>query len=131
MMPAEPLDVIVRDTLAAAGGFRPFAVFDELLDCIRVVTRDCSTNEIRVNEELTLLEANYPVSGKREIVGFTIKGVAHLCETCHIPPDAPWKLADFLNAIMARSPLVHFMVEEHVQAIVEETQLEDVELITA
>jgi hypothetical protein len=68
--------VFVRELLAASPDFRPFAVFDAPLDCIRVGWRDCSVTEIRINDLLTVLEANYPsVPGASEIVGFSIKGV--------------------------------------------------------
>src|SRR5437667_8827373 len=94
----EQLETTVRDALTPTGEFRPFAVFDEPLDCIRVVLRDCSATEVRIDGLLTVLEANYPlVEGQSEIVGFTIKGVAHLCETQGISPSAPWTLADFLD----------------------------------
>ena len=89
--------------LSAASNFRPFAVFDELLDCIRVVTRDCSVTEIRINDLLTVLEADYPVSGQPEYVGFTIKGIAHLCKSHDIPAEGPWRIADFLDAIVKAS----------------------------
>src|SRR5471030_1775714 len=91
---------LIREVLAAAPEFRPFAVFDRPLDCIRVVLKDCSVTEIRVNDLLTVLEENYPrVEGKAEIVGFTIKGVAHICESRGISSDSPWKLAAFLDAV--------------------------------
>ena len=87
-------------TKAVPGPFRPFAVFDEPLDCIRVVWRDCSANEIRAGELLTILVDNYPASGELECVGFTIKGVAHICESYKISADAPWKLAQFEAVLM-------------------------------
>ena len=94
----------IRELLASAGTFRPYAVFDEPLDCIRVVVRDCSVTEIRINDALTVLEANYPeVQDASEIVGFTIKGVAHLCQTHGISATAPWRVADFLDAVLQAS----------------------------
>ena len=55
--------------------FRPSASFDKHLDAIRVVIRNCSTNEIRVSAALTLLEDNFPASAEHEFMGFTIKGL--------------------------------------------------------
>jgi len=121
--------LFVRETLAPDGAFRAFALFDEALDCIRVVTRDCSVNEIRVDELLTLLEANHPSAGKPELVGFTIKGIAHICETQGISPDAPWRLADFLDAIVANSkvPYVRYTVDADLRPLIEAARLEEVE----
>lgn len=123
----------VRAVLSASTDFRPFAVFDEPLDCIRVITRDCSVTEIRVDDFLTVLEANYPVSGAAEYIGFTIKGVAHLCQTHGIPSNGPWKLADFLDAIMKASnePVARPVVQKVARPIIEENKLDDVERIAA
>lgn len=131
MPQSEQLNAIVKSVRAAYGPFRPYAVFDEQLDCIRVVTYDCSANEIRVNELLTILEPNYPGHGVPDLVGFTIKGVAHICEAQGIPADAPWKLADFIDAIVKASPIVRFTVDRHVRPLVAQTRLEDVEKVAA
>jgi hypothetical protein len=123
----------VREILSSCQEFRPFAVFDQPLDCIRVITRDCSVTEIRIDDFLTVLEANYPVSGSDEYVGFTIKGVAHLCESHGIPASGPWKLADFLDAILTASsePVARPIVQKVARPIVEENQLLEVERIAA
>ena len=108
--------------------FKPFAVFDEPLDCIRVVFRDCSSKDVRISDRLTVLEANYPkVPGRSEIVGVTIKGVAHLCETCGIPSDAPWQLAVFLDALVKSAPRDRVVVKHLVEPLVDENQITDVE----
>jgi hypothetical protein len=121
----------VKAILAASRDFRPFAVFDDQLDCIRVFTRDCSFKEIRVDNFLTVLEAHYPTSGTVEYVGFSIKGVAHLCERQGISSDGPWRLADFIDAVLAASnePLARPIVHKLVRPLMEENALEDVERV--
>jgi len=123
----------VREIIAVSGGFRPFALFDEPLDCIRVAWRDCSTTEIRVNDLLTVLEANYPaVKGASEIVGFSIKGVAHICETHNIPASAPWRLADFIDAVLNGSaPREQVFVKNIVKREVEQRHLDEVDKMAA
>lgn len=80
----------VREAFGERYGFRPCALFDEKLDCIRVIARDCSVTEIRIDEALTVLESN--VNGK--YVGFTIKGAKHFCKRHNLPLVGPVKLAD-------------------------------------
>ena len=123
------LTVMVESARASAGPFRAHAVFDEQLDCIRVLWRDCSTNEIRVSELLTILENNYPdVAETPECVGFTIKGIAHICETCNISPDVPWKLADFLDALVKLDkPIGRYTVQRDLRPQVVAQRLEEVE----
>ena len=78
----ETLAALVRGTFREeTGEFRPCAFFDEPLDCIRVMTRDCSVTETRVSDLMTVLEDNYydPGSGGKRFVGFTIKGAKHFC----------------------------------------------------
>src|SRR5688572_25199898 len=80
-----------------ARGFRPFVIFDEHLDCIRVVTRDCSMTETRVNELLTILEDNYPDRPEAKYVGFTIKGARHFCLDRGLKAEGPIRLAELLD----------------------------------
>ena len=128
MTPEErELTALVQGARASAGAFRPFAIFDEQLDCIRVVWRDCSANEIRVSKMLTILEDNHPESEELECVGFTIKGVAHICETRGISADAPWLLADFIDAVVALDPAGRYAVRRDIRSAVKEHQLREVE----
>jgi hypothetical protein len=123
----------IRETLASVGEFRPFALFDEPLDCIRVVLRDCSVTEIRISDLLTLLEANYPTAaGQSEIVGFTFKGVAHICATHNIPASTPWKLADIFDALLRVAPPRDRIIGRNlVQPLVQELRDLEVEKIAA
>ena len=81
--------------------FRPCAYFDEPLDCIRVIARDCSISEIRVNPILTILEDNYTASQGRDLyVGFTIKGARHFCQERGIDLSVPVKVSELLDQIL-------------------------------
>ena len=88
------------------GEFRPCAFFDEPLDCIRVVVRDCSITEIRVSPLLTVLEDNDadPKAGRELYVGFTIKGARHFCQQQGIDLTAPVQWSELLDRILAESP---------------------------
>ena len=58
--------------------FKPVAYYDDRLDCIRVIIRDCSISEFRVNEYLTLMQDNHPDKDTNPMdryVGFTVKGI--------------------------------------------------------
>lgn len=107
--------------------FVPCAVFDEPLDCIRVVTRDCSVTEWRVNDLLTVLEDNYPASPSRKYVGFTIKGARYLCQENAIPLSSPIRLSDILDAVLRVSPemVVQFAVNAIARPMVEEVDRVD------
>jgi hypothetical protein len=87
------------------GEFRPCAFFDEPLDCIRVIARDCSTTEIRVSPLLTVLEDNDadPRAGRELYVGFTIKGARYFCQQQGIDLTAPVQWSELLDRILAES----------------------------
>jgi hypothetical protein len=77
---------------------------------------------------LARLLDNYPKSSAPECVGFTIKGIAHICETRGISPDEPWKLADFLDAIVALDkPISRYTVEKDIRPVVEDREIEEIE----
>ena len=82
--------------------FKPFAYYDNHLDCIRVQIRDCSVLEERKNKIFTVLKANHAKSGS--LVGFNIKGVRHLFEQLGLNRQACYKVADLMNAIVRLYP---------------------------
>ncbi len=84
--------------------FRPCAYFDERLDCIRVIARDCSVLETRINKYMTILEDNYEESGEKRYVGFTVKGARHFCKEHAIDLSAPVDISRVLDAILASFP---------------------------
>ncbi len=65
--------------------FKQRAYYDQHLDCIRVVIRECSFCEHRLTAIMTVLEDNYPEPGQQPFVGFEIKGVEHLFESLQLP----------------------------------------------
>lgn len=106
MMTAEEqkIQTLVKNSYGGVTGeFRPCAYYDEPLDCIRVIARDCSVNEWRVSRLLTVLEDNYADPNGDLYVGFTIKGARHFCQQQGIDLTAPVKLSELLDRILAES----------------------------
>jgi hypothetical protein len=99
---------IAEQVRLAVGGkfsrFHPCAYFDESLDCIRVIARDCSILETRINEYITVLEDNYEGSDDKKYVGFTVKGARHFCQEHGIDLNAPVSIGNVLDTILANSP---------------------------
>jgi len=127
----EELGALVRATFVGeTGEFRPCAVFDRALDCIRVITADTSVTEIRVNDLLTVLEDNYPNSNSRKYVGFTIKGARHFCQQRSFNLTIPIKLTELLDAILASTPdpFVRVVIDGIARPLVEEKKIEPVSL---
>lgn len=122
----EEVTAVVRQAFGNRYAFRPCALFDETLDCIRVVAHDCSVTEIRIDERLTVLESN--VNGK--YVGFTIKGAKHFCQSENLPLSGPVKLADLLDKIVRVSPdpIVAMAVKLVARKIVDDENLDHVDL---
>ncbi|MCZ6804862.1 MAG: hypothetical protein O7D86_13285 [Proteobacteria bacterium] len=84
--------------------FRPFAYYDKHLDCIRVVTRDCSVCESRIDHIFTILEDNYPKTDQYKYVGFTIKGVRHLLQNIGIIGGPHIAVTKILDSIVNSYP---------------------------
>lgn len=106
MKTPEEIGALVRDTFAGATGeFRPCAFFDDRLDCIRVIARDCSVLETRINQYLTVLEDNYyQESDRSPYVGFTIKGARHFCSEYGFDLNYPINISELLDAILKAFP---------------------------
>ena len=131
--PEEKLALLVRKEFPAeTGNFRPCAFFDEPLDCIRVIARDCSFTEIRVSDLLTVLADNYyPESGGRgkgKYMGFTIKGAKHICEQNQIKFTVAVRLTELLDAILSTSPelAVRIAVDCIARPLVEDQEIDQV-----
>jgi hypothetical protein len=109
--------------------FRPCAIFDERLDCIRIVTRDCSVTEMRVSDLITILEMSHPPQGKNKCVGFSVKGARHFCNQHGLTLSAPLKMSALLDALMKSAPslVVETIIERIVKPLVEEAHLDQVE----
>lgn len=97
------LDAFMAENLQE---FKPFAYFDNHMDCIRVKFLDCSVTEERLNKFLTVLTPNHrDYSGH---VGFTLKGIAHLFNKAGLSRKTAYHLADILDAIVKAFPDENF-----------------------
>jgi len=128
MKTADEIAALVKSTPGLAS-FRPCAFFDDRLDCIRVIARDCSVLETRVNPLLTVLEANYPQSAGRKCVGFTVKGARHFCKQHKLDLSTPIKISDLLDAMLQAMPnvVVEAFVDHVARPLVREEKIERVE----
>lgn len=112
--------------------FRPCAYFDEALDCIRVMARDCSVSETRISPLLTILEDNYPApeAGRELYVGFTIKGARHFCQEQGLDLSVPVKLTEILDRILAESSemAVRLAVQAIARPLVADKEIYEVSL---
>ena len=128
----EEITGLVRATFADRRvAFRPCAVFDDRLDCIRIVTRDCSVTETRVSDLITILEPNHPREGRKKCVGFTVKGARHFCNKYGLDMSAPVRMSALLDALMRSAPslVVEAVIQNIVRPLVEEEKIEQVEPI--
>jgi hypothetical protein len=130
-MEQEEITMLVKDVLAGElGGFRPCAFFDDRLDCIRVITKDCSVLEERINDRVTILLDLYSFQGNKECVGFTLKGAYHLCQQHGWDPSRPIKMSEFLDAILASVPekAVKVFIEYVAKPLVKNKNIDEVEV---
>jgi hypothetical protein len=129
----EELKTLVRNTWqGGAGEFRPCAFFDDRLDCIRVIARDCSVLEERINDRLTVLLDNHHVhrQGSGKYVGFTVKGARHFCDEHGWDTAASITVRQLIDAILASSPevVVEWFVDVVARPLVEMGKIEQVEI---
>jgi len=111
--------------------FRPCAYFDDRLDCIRVIARDCSILETRINPMLTVLEDNYyQETGKKQYVGFTLKGARYFCREHNIDLATPIDISKLLDAILAAFPdvAVELFVNAIAKPLVHEGKIDTVDV---
>jgi hypothetical protein len=127
----DKLGALVRESFGGASGeFRPCAFFDVRLDCIRVIARDCSVLETRINPYLTVLEDNYYQGvGRKQYVGFTVKGARHFCSEHGLSLAAPIEMSALLDAILKAFPdlAVEFFVNGIARPLVQDGGIERVE----
>lgn len=133
--PEENLRTLVQQAFSGfPEEFRPCALYDESLDCIRVFSRDCSVTEIRINSLITVLEENYPSFGSgRKYVGFTVKGARHFCQANGLSLSTPIRLTELLDKVLASSPtpLIRMFVDGVARPLVEEQNIQTVDLSLA
>jgi hypothetical protein len=84
--------------------FKPHAIFDVHLDCIRVLTRDTSVCEVRVDEFITMFRDNSPLPSGSQYVGFSLKGINHLMNEVGLSEDHSYTLAEIVDAIVKHRP---------------------------
>lgn len=124
-----PTDIatLVRSEFSEESGeFRPCAFFDERLDCIRIITKDCSVLEERISDRLTILQNNYdPKPGRKECIGFTLKGARHLCHQHGLDMGMPIAMSVLLDAILASFPekVVQVFIEFVAKPLVDEQKI--------
>jgi len=132
MKTPEQIGALVRGTFAGASGeFRPCAFFDDRLDCIRVIARDCSVLETRINQSLTVLEDNYyQESDQTQYVGFTVKGARHFCSEHGFDLRSPIDISKLLDAVLKAFPelTVELFVNGIARPLVKEGKIERVEV---
>ena len=134
-MKIEEIAAQVKEAFAGKPGkFRPGAFFDDRLDCIRVIARDCSVLETRVNRLITVLEDNYYTeSGDKQYVGFTVKGARHFCKEHNLDLSAPIEMSALLDAILASFPdvAVQLFVNAVARPLVKEEKIRKVDVSRA
>ena len=110
--------------------FRPCAYFDESLDCIRVVARDCSVLETRISQYITVLEDNYAVADNKKYVGFTVKGARHFCKEHGFDLSVPVNIGKVLDQILASSPepAVQMSIRLVARPLIRKEKLKDVNI---
>jgi hypothetical protein len=131
MKTLEEIGDFVRSVSPAPAGFRPCAFFDERLDCIRVIARDCSVLEERLNDQVTVLVDNYYAQrGGMEYVGFTIKGAKHFCKLHNLDTAKSIRLAALLDALLASAPdiTVRWFVNFVAKPLVQSEKIDQVEI---
>lgn len=132
MKRSDQLEIFVKEAFSEGQGveFRPCAFFDDRLDCIRIITRDCSVLEERIDGRLTILLDNYAEPGPKQYIGFTVKGARHFCQQYGFALDTPIRMGKLLDALLASSPdiLVRCFIELVVKPLVEDKKVEQVEI---
>jgi len=128
----EEITSLVKEAFTGgAGTFRPCAFFDDRLDCIRVITKDCSVLEERINDRITILLDLYAPKERKECIGFTLKGAYHLCQQHGWDKSRPIKMSQFLDAILASVPekAVKVFIELVAKPLVEDKQINEIDML--
>jgi len=88
--------------LAQAAPFSPLAYLHSKMDCIRILFRNCSVVEYRMDEMFTFLHAAHQTNrdGSPVVVGMVLKGMGYLCKQWNYPPDTVVQIAELLDRII-------------------------------
>ena len=132
MSDLDKMAALVTETWeGATDEFRSCAFFDDRLDCIRVIARDCSVLEERISDRITVLvDAHHSEDRGNRYVGFTIKGARHFCKQHGLSPGVI-KMTVLLDAILQSCPeeVVQIFVEFVAKPLVQEKRIEQVEIV--
>jgi hypothetical protein len=132
MKTPEEIATLVKAAFSGVSGqFRPGAFFDDRLDCIRVLARDCSVLETRIHPSLTVLEDNYFEEANRQrYVGFTIKGARHFCSENGFDLNSPIEVSALLDALLKAFPevAVEIAVNAIARPLVKDENIKQVEI---
>ena len=127
------LSKLVRRHSEGVAAFSPCAFYDDRLDCIRIIARDCSVLEERINDRITVLvDAHYPrpdtPDNQQQYVGFTIKGARHFCKENGLAAGTI-KMTELLNAVLKTCPevAVQLVVEHIARPLVEQKRIDQVD----
>jgi hypothetical protein len=131
MNPQTDLATLVRATFAGVGEFRACAFFDERLDCIRIITKDCSVLEERISDRVTILLNLYdPKPGRKECVGFTLKGARHFCHQHALSMVVPLATSTLMDKMLASFPekAVQVFIELVAKPLIDAERIEQVDM---
>lgn len=127
------LESLVVDSIEGkeVAEFKPLIYYDEGLDCVRVVVRDCSVVERRVNTFLTIYEDNYPVPNEEPYVGFSLKGVKHFLVEHELPIKTTVPVVELLDQMIKAFPedVVELIINSIAKPILSKTESPSVELV--
>lgn len=130
-MMTEQITGLIEDAWGGCmADFRPCAFFDERLDCVRIIARDCSVLEERINDRLTVLIDNYEPDSKRKYIGFTFKGAKHFCVEQGWGAATSIRITEFLDAVVVAFPdaAVEMFINVFARPLVESAGINDVEV---
>ena len=125
--------LVRKHSSGAPASFPPCAFYDDRLDCIRVISRDCSVIEDRLNSRITVLvdahRSRRDEPEGLEYVGFTIKGAWHFCQERGLAPGTI-KMTTLLDALLKAYPdvVVRLFVEHVAKPIVEQKKIDQVDI---
>ena len=109
--------------------FGPCAFFDDRLDCVRVIARDCSVLEERISDRITVLvDAHHSEDRGNRYVG--IKGARHFCKQQDLSPGVI-KMTVLLDAILKSCPeeVVQMFIEYVARPLIKDKHIEQVEIL--
>ncbi|MEE4349086.1 MAG: hypothetical protein V2J26_02550 [Pacificimonas sp.] len=80
------------------------AYYDAYADCIRVMIRDRSVTEERLDELFTVYRTNHAEPFDPVHVGFCIKGVRHLFRQAGVGKNAELRLTEIFDMVTKQRP---------------------------